>query len=553
MTRRTREAAAAAAFAAFLLVPFLTKPYHVDEPLFLAAARHILQDPLHPLDFRFNWYGQTVPMDYINNTPPFFLYMLAGALKLTGGAAWAMRLCFLPFALAAAAGLCLLASLFLENPLLPALIAIASPALCLTLGLLYPEIPALCFGVWALYFLVRAIRDRRFGLLCSSAALMNLALLSKYAAVIFLLPACGLLMEGESRSRPTFPKIAAYLGASILGPTIMALHGFAAGTHAVAAAWAVTAEAARSPWSRWPARLRALLAFAGGCGVVTGLWPLLIRELRPPRGSRAGWISWILAAAAVSWLFRPGFDTLFVTPLDRAFGILWALGGLLSLVLVVARSKRTGKGWELWAPWALSAILLEGCLYWSVIARVMAFFVAPAVLGLAGILESARGGARLRRLYALSLAGTATLSFLLALVDYRYASASKAVAEDIVKTYARPGRTIWCAGHWGLQYYVESMGGRELDFSKGGYSAMKPGDVIVMASVNSGGTPPTGERPSRAPVRLSGRTFLLDTRIPLRLLSGWRGQAGFYSSLYGFLPFTLSREPLEIFRVGQVL
>jgi hypothetical protein len=40
-------------------------------------------------------------------------------------------------------------------------------------------------------------------------------------------------------------------------------------------------------------------------------------------------------------------------------------------------------------------------------------------------------------------------------------------------------------------------------------------------------------------------TQRVDHPVPLRLLSRQGGQAGFYTSVSGFLPFALSREPVE--------
>src|SRR5439155_14819292 len=41
--------------AAVLLLPFLNKPFTIDDPLFLRAAAHALADPLHPADFEQVW------------------------------------------------------------------------------------------------------------------------------------------------------------------------------------------------------------------------------------------------------------------------------------------------------------------------------------------------------------------------------------------------------------------------------------------------------------------------------------------------------------------
>jgi 4-amino-4-deoxy-L-arabinose transferase-like glycosyltransferase len=185
--------AAVAAFTVLILAPFWGKAWHVDEPFFLAIARHILADFRHPLAFDFNWYGRSVPMPEINNTPPLLAYLLAGAWKATGGREWAMRLCFLPLDLLAAFALYLLAARFLRRPLLPVLVLLAAPAYFISMGHLMAEKPAAAFAFAGLYFLVRSLddparpkagRDYWF-----SALLVGAALGSKYAAVFALPPA----------------------------------------------------------------------------------------------------------------------------------------------------------------------------------------------------------------------------------------------------------------------------------------------------------------------------------------------------------------------------
>ena len=86
-----------------------------------------------------------------------------------------------------------------------------------------------------------------------------------------------------------------------------------------------------------------------------------------------------------------------------------------------------------------------------------------------------------------------------------------------------------------------------LDQSPKGWSQVKPGDLIVAAAVNSNGPLPHVPATRLLAVRQAG------SAVPLRLMSGWSSQAGFYSSARGFLPYALSAEPLERWEVREVL
>ena len=50
-----------------LLLPFVTKAFHIDDTLFLWIARHIQTDPLDFYGFRANWYGYAMPMSAITH------------------------------------------------------------------------------------------------------------------------------------------------------------------------------------------------------------------------------------------------------------------------------------------------------------------------------------------------------------------------------------------------------------------------------------------------------------------------------------------------------
>ncbi|MFA6003335.1 MAG: glycosyltransferase family 39 protein, partial [Elusimicrobiota bacterium] len=201
-----------ALFTLLVLAPFWGKAFHMDEPFFLAIARHILQDPWHPLAFDFNWYGRAVPMEAINNTPPILGYLLAGAWKLTGGREWAMRLCLFPLDLLSSCSLYLLAARFLKRPLLPVLIVLAAPAYMINMNHLMAEKLMAAFVFPALYAWVRGVDEDSPRWFWASAGLLAAALMSKYAAIFAVLPmATYAWRKGMPRAR-----ICAYLAAAAL-------------------------------------------------------------------------------------------------------------------------------------------------------------------------------------------------------------------------------------------------------------------------------------------------------------------------------------------------
>lgn len=472
-------------------------------------------------------------MAEINNTPPLMLYALAVALKLTGGGEFWTRLVFLPVDILCALALLGLASRFLSRPLWPVLIVISSPAYLINMNLLYPEKLAAAFGFCGLYALVRSLDEGKARWYWFSAVLLGGAMLSKYNAVLFLPPA----LVYARQSGASFRRVAAYAGAALAGLSVYAALDALAQAAALKSAWVVTAQAARGWWANWPHKTRSILAFIGGGGIATALWPCLLA-----RGRRT-----IAAAILVSGaLFLPAFDLApLVRPIDRGLGAVFSCGALLALFGLFEKQARTARGWALWTAWIFSVIFLEAFVYWSVLARMIVFLMPPLVFAMARSLEASWNPAWLNRFYAASLCFMTILSLTLAGVDYRYAAAQKRIAQDISRAY--PGKKIWFTGHWGFQYYMEKAGGVGLDVRKGGWNQARPGDVVVTPKTNTNIIAPSGRRWANI------RSVRIDAPVPLRLISGWSGEGGFYSNVMGFLPYSISAEPVEEFEIVELL
>ena len=112
MTSASREASAPgrrslvllAALTTILLLPFAGKPFHVDDTLFLKAARQIRASPLDFYGFSVNWYGIEQPMWEVTKNPPLASYFIAFVTSIAGESELALHLAFLVFSVAAVTG-----------------------------------------------------------------------------------------------------------------------------------------------------------------------------------------------------------------------------------------------------------------------------------------------------------------------------------------------------------------------------------------------------------------------------------------------------------------
>ncbi|MBI3553926.1 MAG: glycosyltransferase family 39 protein [Elusimicrobia bacterium] len=525
-----REFAVVAGFVCLLFVPFMGKPYHIDEPWFVFVARQFLLHPRHPFDFSFVYWGTSTPYSRLSDHPPLIYGLVALIMKASGGGEWSMRLALLPVDVAGACGLYLLAARFLKRPLLPVLAVIASPAYWLNMNHLMAEKPAVALGLWGLYAMVRGVDDDDPRWFWASAGLLDLALLFKYSAVVFVLPAAS---YGASRGRRG--RLWGWLALCAAGPAAYLGLARAAGLGSLGASLDYISGARGQFWSSWPHKLRSVLAFTGGCGLAATLWPLW--GARPKARQTAACI------AAAALLFSPWLDApALVRPVDRLTGITLAAAALWALWCVL-RGFPKSRGRILWLSWTVSGLIWVW-LYWTVTARMILYLVPPLAFAAAEALESRPERDHVRVLLGSSLAATLALGLALNLVDARYAGIQREFADQVMREH--PGRRVWCACVGGLKHYLTAAGALELDKSRGGWEQVRPGDVVVLSKVTDAMKP---DRRLLANVKLAR----VEHPIPLRLISLWTGEGGFYSNAWGFLPFSLSEEPLDEFTVVEVL
>lgn len=519
-----RELAFVLAWAAVPTLLFLDKPFHMDEAWFMALARRAAEAPLDPLGFSINLYGHTAPASEHHAYGLLVAYLMAPGAALAGTRDWLMRLLYLPVELAAAGFLYAFAGRFLKKPLVPVLLVLASPLYWLNVHLLTAERWVAAFGFAALYAAARAAKgDRRW--LAASAAAFAAATASKYTALVLAVPAAAVLFAGRVP-----PADIAWWAAVSASPALAAaaatlFGGYRGGRVAVQVSMSGLEGGS---WRHWIHRGRAVAALLGGGTLFLSAWPWRSVK-REPRA--------VLAAGAVAAaLFLPWFDLAAVRPVDRLLGAALAFGAAMAMASAAARLREDDGA--VWASW-LAAVLALQAVYWSVVSRSVLLAVPPLVFSLAAAAE--------RRGRALPAAAAgAVLLFGLALgsVDARYARAQKDIAALVKERYLSAGRTVWYTGHWGFQHYMSQAGAKPIEEGSG-WDAARPGDVVAVPANN---TNIVHGRPRLADVS----RIAVDHPLPLRLMSAGAPEAGFYSSAFGFLPFSFSREPVDEFTLVEL-
>ncbi|HUE37503.1 MAG TPA: glycosyltransferase family 39 protein, partial [Candidatus Acidoferrum sp.] len=136
------------------LLPFVGKPFNMDDPLFIWAAHQIQAHPANPYGFNIEWDWRQAPMWKVTENPPFTSYFIALASAILGWSEVVLHFAFLLPVLAVILGIHRLARQFCNSPMLAALITLFTPAFLVSSTTVMSDVPMLAFWVWTLVFWV---------------------------------------------------------------------------------------------------------------------------------------------------------------------------------------------------------------------------------------------------------------------------------------------------------------------------------------------------------------------------------------------------------------
>jgi hypothetical protein len=124
--------------------------------------------------------------------------------------------------------------------------------------------------------------------------------------------------------------------------------------------------------------------------------------------------------------------------------------------------------------------------------------------------------------------------------DYRFAESARVASSEIRNRYSN--RNIWFTGHWGFHYYMQNLGAKPLDVSRPGPLS---GDIFIVPDGNTNVLRPPPDYAQLLEI------IQVPSGIPLRTMSKKVG-AGFYSDMYGPLPFAVGPVPLHQYIVLEM-
>jgi hypothetical protein len=520
------------------LLPFIGKPFNIDDPLFIWTAKQIVQHPADPYGFSLVWYATEMPMSHVTKNPPLASYYAAMIGSWTNWSEVVLHLAFLLPAVVVVLGTYELARELTGRPLLATAVTLAAPGFLVSCNSVMCDIPMLALWMVCVLAWRKGLSSGRASYLLLSAFLIAVCALTKYfgACLIPLL----LVYSIYKKRRLGYWCLYFLLPIAILiGYQLWSLQQYDEGLLTSAAEYAGVARAEHAP-STLGGFLTGL-SFTGGCMLpVLLMAPLLFRRL----GIAVAFLLAIPGAIVLTWNVLGETSHATNKTWLCANLALFITGGILSLSLAFLDFFRHRDAESmLLGAWVLGTFIFAADVNWTVNVRsILPLIPATAILIVRRLETLAYGRQYKKWAIALPVLASLALSLWLGVGDQKMASSEREAAQLISSREKPTSANLLFGGHWGFQYYMEEYGAQPVDVVK---QDLLPGDILVEPENNANTTslPRQGVALS-APVEIDVNRWI----YPL----GFKIGAGFYSSIFGPLPFAVGRVPPERYAISRV-
>jgi hypothetical protein len=516
------------------LLPFSGKPFHMDDPLFIWAAQHIAGHPLNPYGFNVEWYTSATPMSVVTKNPPLASYYGALINVVAGTSERAWHLWFMIPAVAVVLGSFRLARRFTQNPLLAALTVLFAPGFLVSATSVMCDTLMLAFWMWAAIFWIEGLESGKASYLVVAALLAAFCALTKYfgmSLIALLLVFTVARARGASRALFYLLIPVVILG----GYQVWTSHLYGHGLLSDAMDYAGSHQDVSTSLS---GKTLEGLAFVGGCAIAALTFvPLLWSRVSALAMCAAGVIAGVSVAKHGVRIGAPLLVNW--TQAGIQLGVL-VIGGVSLLALLYSDlSKRRDRDSAFLSLWVLGTFVFAVFLNWTVNARSILPLIPAAGILLARRLDEREKTGRTLTHWIVPLSVAGALAIWVSAGDMKLAAATRQGVQAVVA--ANHGRTdnLYFEGHWGFQYYMESQGAHPLD--KLQYQ-LHPGDVLVIPENN------TNQFDLRPDLIEASRILEQSVGGHIATASQPIG-AGFYSSLWGPIPFAVGTVPPERYQM----
>ena len=525
-----------------ILTPFINKPFHIDDALFIASAKHILKAPFNPYGFEINWVGSPQSMWNATANPPLNSYILAGAIGVFGESEISLHIVYLVFAIVAVLSFYFITTRFTSVPMLATLFFLSTPVFLISATNVMADIPLLAFMFVAIFFAIKGIDDQRKGMILVSSLFTTLATFTKYIGFVAL-PL--IVVYWIAKKRKLNRELFLYLLLPIL--SLIAWHFYSqisSGQSHIfySAKWkyAISMQDNEEYLTNYIQQFVITMIFIGGCIVTSVLLaPAFLRKFN---------LFTKLIVLLFTFIAYIYIKSELSEPVLELYALILSIGGFVLTFQFFLRFFSQKSIEEVFIMiWFVGIIVFIVFINWTVSGRVILLLLPPVIILLFQKLDlTCKHSKTLMTILCLI---SFSFSILIAAVDFGYSKTYKRAAEDIANFHndLKEENQLWFVGHWGFQYYMEREGFVHIDLSKVG-KQLKAGDYVVLP-LHSPNAPM--ELFAGRGIKSVVKTFTYSNPFKIYTMN-LTEKAGFYSNRVGILPFNIGSAPYDEFIMFEI-
>jgi hypothetical protein len=504
--------------SAIVYLPFINKPFHMDDPFFLYAARAINISPLNPFSVKL-FYNL-----FTNNKNPLFFFYFTGLARLIAGEHETLIHAFYYiFYLSGGVIFYFLCKNNKMPPVMPALLLLFSPMSLLTATSIMSDFPFIVFSLASIYLFTEALEKQNHSLAVLASAALFASIMTKYYGIIIAVVFIYIITARKKYSFLYY----------IIAP--LALLGV----------WTFFTPHQNSNHFtfvlqqlgiHFPLRKETLsfLTTIGGISIFPFCWPALI------------WRRKILLAVYISCFLV--FELIFIFAVNNIFQASCAGIYLANcLVIYFLMAKR------LYQSFTDKDYLFSGLSLWffgqTLFLAVLPFYMSgryalpllpPLVILFFREAKDNIPEAYLKPFLWATLILTLLLASALTISDYKLGSVYRDFAAEASSSFNK--EKTGYLGDYGFAYYLDREGFKKFDPNKHEY--------LITAKYSSAHIIFSGDKVFEE----AKKNYTIFSAIPKSdkfFLRIWDPSAfaGFHLNMFGYIPWGVSSKPMEVFYI----
>lgn len=546
-------------FLILMNIPFLNRAIAVDEIYVAEMANHIIKKPLDP--FGFEWYMVNRPLAsaFTHSNPPLLSYYYAIIKFLFGESNIVLHAFFMIFSVVAAISMFYIAKRITKWPLFATLLLIFTPIYSVASHNFMYDIPVLALFLISVALFIEGLEENNKISLAISSIFAAIAFLTKYNAIL-IFPILALYAYLKRK-----PKYIAYFSISfilIFLWSIYEVHLYGA-VHSVDFffRWPATESLSSSVLKKasefYLSYSIANISYLGGATIffffLSAPFVKTIRDL-----ILLGVLIFINVVFAILLYMKSAeFLSGQYTIVQLILLIIFMTSSSYFLTKMVVPTIKSianhfinqNRHKALFVHRIFLGLWFFLALFFHTVfaggnARYLTVLLPPMVLYYCIMIEERIAiykisMKKIEKVFFYCLFTTLVLGILLGIADYQYADTYRSFSNNIAYKY-KSDRATYFTGHEGFKYYMEQNG---YVFYDPLVHKLGNGDIIIKPYI-----------PNPRNLDVLGKNLVLVDKIhhnssfPIRLNNPW-AHAGFYTFANGFLPFSISNSPLEIFEI----